>query len=211
MAAARLCLAAVVLGGAATACGGGREAPAVSRYSVDGFSFAYPSSWHLRTDHNYFFSQMELVAYVSPHRLRAPCVVTRKRHPVLGIGTTTTCNERRTLRKLPPGGIFVSSYAFSGPCIIPIRDGRAQRPGSCTRRALLARLPGRRRLLAGRPAKVDVQRPGACTDTGADETIIASIPSGVSSYYTLEACLRAPGLEARRREFEAILASARLR
>jgi hypothetical protein len=56
---------------------------------------------------------------------------------------------------------------------------------------------------------VKVTRPGSCSSLGGDVTILARIVTAKRSMFSIDACLRAPGVAANERAFRAMLASAR--
>jgi hypothetical protein len=123
------------------------------------------------------------VTYLSSQRMHDPCVRT---------GTSISC--ARQLGALRAGAVLVSWT-------------RAGFPG-----LTLANAPGRRTTFAGRPSKLDIARPGACADIGAEETVTARISAEApENYVEMQACLRGPSLAARERQVLALLGSLRFR
>jgi len=163
-----------------------RPTPAFAHFSSnDGaLSLDYPGAWQLRlpdqVNHGSFSSP---IVFLATQPLQAQCIVRKTKD-----SESITCG--RPLYRLDPGSIFVSLSA----------DGS---PGWT-----LAEASGKREKIAGRPARVSIERPGACASLGAQETISVEIDRRVpSNWYSLQACLRGPGLAARERQVRALLSS----
>jgi hypothetical protein len=146
-------------------------------------AFTYPTSW---TPHKYevVASSSRAIVYLSNQPLHEPC--TRHRS---ASSLTITCAA--PVDHLAPGGVLAMwssngfpSWQFSNAKGAPLQ-------------------------IAGRPAKLGVDRPGSCAEIGADETITAVIPRHALSdnWYQLWACLRGPALDQHDREVRQLLAS----
>ena len=152
-------------------------------FRVKGFSFRYPTAWHASPPAwRWSASFSQLVTYLSVGTLHDPCAHTE---------TTTTCSTPIAI--LAPGDVLVTWTRGSLPSWS------------------LARQPGRAQTLAGRPARVQITRPGACRALGATETVTARIAVGPrGSSLQMQACLRGANAALNERRTLAMLASLRL-
>jgi hypothetical protein len=152
-------------------------------FRAEGISFRYPTAWHVSPPAwRWSASFSRLVTYLSVGKLHDPCAHTE---------TTTTCST--PIAVLAPGNVLVTWTRGSLP----------------TWR--LARQPGRATTLAGRPARVQIARPGACGALGASETVTAQIAVGPrGDSLQMQACLRGANAALNERRALAMLASLRL-
>ena len=130
-------------------------------------SFDHPAAWReSRYVESGSFS--DLIVYLSDARLHAPCTTTRTNG-----GELTRCDW--PLRKLAPGEVLVSwsniGFPHEGP-----------------------EIPHPNATINGRPARIEVASPGACSAVGGDETITADIARPRGNHYEMVACLRGPNL-----------------
>jgi hypothetical protein len=175
---------------ALSAAGGGTSAPTRLGHFSDKnlkLSFDYPGIWHLRrADQAWRTSSFgSPIVYLSTQPLHSQC---------FSNGTATTCD--RPLDRLARGGVLVTVSERAFP----------------TWTLAIAR--GKRVKIAGRPAKLATDWPGAChRSVGASETITASITrpdAPADNWVEVQVCLRRPGLAKGERETRAILSSLRL-
>jgi hypothetical protein len=154
------------------------------RFDGGGLSFEYPSEWE-RATWPVRSSFEILVTYLSTEPLHDPC----QRTPA-----SITCGE--PLRRLRRGGVLVEWSRVGFP--------------ETDRRRLRA-MPGSWITVAGRRAKLAVDRLPVCRGIGADRSLFALIPlASRGNYYALRACVRGPGLIRSEREVRRVLASTRL-
>jgi hypothetical protein len=132
-------------------------------FRTEGISFRYPTAWHVSPPAwRWSASFSQLVTYLSIGTLHDPCAHTE---------TTTTCSTPIAI--LAPGDVLVTWTRGSLPSWS------------------LAHQPGRAWTLGGRPARVQIARPGACRALGATETVTAQIAVGPrGSSLQMQACLR---------------------
>jgi hypothetical protein len=150
----------------------------VDSFRNDFLVFRYPSAWN-----SYEFPQpgslhFHPMVYVSTQPGRNPC---RQR------ANQTVCGW--PIDRLRPNGVLIVWENRGGP-----GWSLASVPGSAVR-------------VGGRSAKSAITRPGVCSAIGADETVQVAIARAPSNWTAFTACLRGPGLSARRREIDALLAS----
>jgi hypothetical protein len=146
-----------------------------------GIAFSYPAKW--RAAHWPEHSSFtDSIVYLGNVPLHNPCRKT---------GQGRVCGA--PVDALPHAGVFVSVSSFGFPDTT--LDGVA----------------GKRETIAGRRAKVSVNRPGRCGVTGRDETIEAVISRRVTdNFFLVTACLREPGVAHGEREVRALLDSLRI-
>jgi hypothetical protein len=161
------------------------SAAALATYLNGPLSFSYPSNWRPQPYMN-ISNFTDVITYLSTDRLNDPC--TRTTAPG---GVTTTCGW--PLRQLSPGGVLV--IWSQGNAI----DWQIDRE------------PGQARTIAGRPAKLAVNKPGACRQVGGEETVTATMATGGSSYYELVACLRTPNQTLGEQQVRALIDSTQIK
>jgi hypothetical protein len=152
-------------------------------FRAKGIAFRYPTAWRVSPlAWRWSASFSQLVTYLSVGKLHDPCAHTE---------TTTTCSTPIAI--LAPGNVLVTWTRGSLPSWS------------------LARQPGRAATLAGRPARVQIARPGACLALGASETVTAQIAVGPNgSSLQMQACLRGTSAALNEKRALAMLASLRL-
>ena len=154
------------------------------RFDDRELSFEYPSEWE-RATWPVRSSFEILVTYLTTEPLHDPCQRT---------AASITCGE--PLRRLRDGGVLVewSRVGF------PESD-----------RHRLTAMPGSWITVAGRRAKLVVDRLPVCRGIAADRSLFALVPlSSRGNYYAFRACLRGPGLVRSEREVRRLLASTRI-
>jgi hypothetical protein len=153
-------------------------------YSSAGVAFHYPAAWQVSPKAWRWTSTFSsLVTYLSTQPMRDPCTTT---------STETTC--------APPLGALV-------PGAILVTWTRESTPGWT-----LAKQAGHRTTLAGRPAKIEVSRPGSCHYLGASETVTAQIAlAAKSSSIRMQACLKGSTAAAMETRVRTMLATLRLK
>jgi hypothetical protein len=155
---------------------------ATRTFSADGISFRHPASWRESPKAwRWAGSFSRLVTYLSTGTLHNPCART---------ATSLSCSS--PLAVLAPRGVLISWTRNGMP------------------RWTLAKQPGRRTTLAGRPAKLRVERPGACRYLAATETITAQIATGPDTWLEMQACLRGAAAAAGEQRVLAMLATLRV-
>ena len=132
-----------------------------------GLSFDHPAAWResMYQDSGSFY---DLIVYVSNQRLHAPCATTHT-----GKGILTTCGE--PISRLTAGGVLVSWGNVGFPHVGP-------------------EIPHPNARIDGRPATIEIQRPGDCGRIGGDETITADIARPHGNHFEMVACLRSPNV-----------------
>jgi hypothetical protein len=181
----RIAVALVALAGSSEpALAAGAAVSPTRAYSAGGVSFRYPTAWKASPAAWHWQSSFSsLVTYLSTQPMHDPCTRT---------STETTCAP--PLGALLPGAILVSWTRGGLP------------------NWSLAKQPGRSTTLAGRRAKVQIARPGACRYLGASETITAQVAlSPRHSSLEMQACLRGSSTAPNEKRVLAMLASLRLR
>jgi hypothetical protein len=180
---------------ALSAAGGGTSAPTRLGHFSDKnlkLSFDYPGSWHLRrADPAWTTSSFGYpIVYASTQPLHGQC-----KPRTASYMTSITCG--RPLDRLDRGGILVTVSLEASPIWT------------------LAKARGKRVKIAGRPAKLATDWPGAChRSVNAGETITTSIQIlNVTSnnWIDVQVCLRRPGLVTGERQVRSILSSLELR
>ena len=153
-----------------------------SSFRAYGLTFTHPVAW--REQPFVATGTFEsLITYLSPLSLADPCTTV-----VAGGGETTTCHE--PVNRLPPGSVLVTWTNYGAPH--PSGTPEITAPNTT---------------ISGRPARVERQAPGDCSDIGADVTITADIARPTSSHLTMRACLRGPGVDAMAAQVRAMLDS----
>jgi hypothetical protein len=153
------------------------------RFSGDGVSFAYPSSW--RAHHYQVSSSFSTeIVYLSPQRMHPPCVT---RHG--SRNTTITC--RQPIARLGPGSLLAFWSIES-------------MPGWSFKGAT-----GQRLRIGGRSARLRITH-DSC-GIGAQQTMDAVIPvtPGPENWYEFIACIRGPRVSLRRHQLRDLLGSVR--
>jgi hypothetical protein len=154
------------------------------RFDDGELSFEYPFEWE-RATWPVGSSFELLVTYLSTEPLRDPCRRT---------AASVMCGE--PLRHLRRGGVLVEWSRVGFPDMDRHR---------------LRAMPGSWTTVAGRRAKLTVDRLPVCRGIGADRSLFALIPLSIrGNYYALRACLRRPGLVRSEREVRRLLASTRI-
>jgi len=166
-----------------TAAGSG--AAALATYQNGPLSFSYPANWRPQPFMN-ISNFTAVITYLSTDRLNDPC----SRTTAPG-GVTTTCGW--PLKQLSPGGVLVT---WSQATAIAWQIDRE---------------PGQPINIAGRPGKLAVNKPGGCRQVGGEETMIATIATGGSSYYQLVACLRSPNQTVGEQQVRALIDSTQIK
>lgn len=154
----------------------------LARFTGQGLSFRYPGTWQARS-WNDVSSFSALITYLSPSQLHSPC--TRS-----STATSISMSCGYPVRQLPAGGLLVTWTA----------NGFPGKSGITTSNSVIG----------GRPAMVTTSAPGSCAGIGGDETITATIPRAADNWYTMTACLRAPGLRQDELAVRAMLRSVRI-
>lgn len=166
--------AAVLMAAGASACaspGPGSSASSLAtgetaHFTGNGLSFEYPAAWRSQWwEDTSSFSH--LITYLSPSTLHNPC------------SQSTTATSRSVscgfpIQELPAGGVLVTwtVNGFFGA-------GRIKANATVDDHA----------------AVVTKNRPGSCAPIGGDETITVEIRrAAADNWYTMTACIRAPGL-----------------
>jgi hypothetical protein len=151
------------------------------RFDNGQLSFEYPSEWK-RATWPVQSSFEKLVTYLSTEPLSHPCQ---------GTSDAVSCGE--PLRRLRAGGVLVEWSRVGFPE---------------TDRQRLNAMPGVWMSVAGRRAKLAVDRLPVCRGISADRSIFALVPlSSRGNYYAMRACLRAPGLNRAEQDVRRLLAS----
>jgi hypothetical protein len=160
-------------------------APATASFSVMGLTFRYPVSWQRsRTWSSDLPGSSALFVYLSStSRLRAPCVASTSPGR-----TAQTCEY--PVRVLPPAGVLVrwSANGFSA-----------------------WRMPKPNTTIAGRKAAEIRTSGGWCAPMRATETITVIISRATpGTWYQMDACLHAPGLQRQEAQISSMLRSVRI-
>ncbi len=174
---------AALAGSAEPALAAGAPPGPTAPLSLNGISFRYPTAWRRSPSSWRWRSTFAtVVTYLSTQPMQDPCART---------GSTTACATPLTVLK--PGGVLVT-WTRSGM------------PGW-----RLARQPGRPTTLAGRPSRILIARPGACSYLHAGETVTAQIAVGAKgNSVQMQACLRGPSLPVNERRVLAMLQTVRV-
>jgi hypothetical protein len=158
----------------------------LTHYQDNRLVFTHPVSWTPKKyDVTSTFSVS--IVYLSNQPLKDPC--TRSR--ISNGNVQISCG--RPLEQLAPGGVLSewSSHAY------PLWT--------------LNQVKGEQQVIAGRSAKITIDRPGDCASISADEAITAYIPQATPGHwYQFQACLRGPGTELAEKRVRALLASTRI-
>jgi hypothetical protein len=153
------------------------------RFSGDGVSFAYPSSWRAR--HYQVTSSFSTeIVYLTPQRMHPPCVT---RHATRN--TTITC--RQPITRLGPGSLLAFWSIDSMP-------GRSFKDAA-----------GQRLRIGGHSARLRITH-DSC-EIGAQQSMDAVIPVTTSpeNWYEFIACIRGPRISLREHQLRDLLSSVR--
>jgi hypothetical protein len=169
---------------AVLACGSGSH---LGRYHDRALSFSYPATWQARHFSIFVLRTVNhYIVFLSTSPMHDPCVRARSDGRL-----SYTCQE--PVRSLPSGGVLVSWLA-------------QDLPG-----AKLSRMGGKRTLIAGRPAHIQVARPGGCRRIDAQETFTATIAgTAPEALLTMTACLCGPDIASTERQVRTMLRSTAL-
>jgi hypothetical protein len=151
-------------------------------FNEDGLTFAYPTAWR-EFHYSVTSSFSSQIAYLATVDVQEPCTTTAD-----ASFTTTQCANRY---QLTPGTLVVGILGGGSPGF----DMTAGRPAGST--ALT---------VGGLPAYLETVSPPAA-DLDLRWTI--SRPGMVDNFYTIDAQMRGPGIEAMRAQLEALIASVR--
>jgi hypothetical protein len=161
----------------------GAKSSPTRAFSAGGVSFRYPAAWKTSpAAWRWKLTFSSLVTYLATQPMHDPCSTS---------GNSTTCAP--PFGALVPGGILVT-WTHLGT------------PGWS-----LAKQPGKATTLAGRHARVQIARPGACRYLGASETVTAQVALASSNSVQMQACLRGSTAKANEARVLAMLASLRIR
>jgi hypothetical protein len=155
----------------------------LARFTRYGLSFRYPATWRARS-WNDASSFSALITYLSTSQLRNPCT-----RSTTATSISVSCGE--PIRRLPAGGLLVTWTA----------NGFPGGPGITKTNSLIG----------GRPAVVMAGVLEPCAGIGGDEAITVKILRAVAdNWYTMTACLRAPGVRQDELAVRAMLKSVRI-
>jgi hypothetical protein len=139
--------------------------PKLTHYRQNPLSFTYPASWNVE-HYSERSSFSDLIVELSSQPMHDPCAATSS-------GSGQVC--RLPVTELRQGSVLVE-WAGNGF------------PGWTLEKA-----PGVAQSIGGRPARVEISRPGTCQSIGAQETINAFIAMATpDNYYSFTACIRGP-------------------
>jgi len=142
-----------------------------------GITFTYPGAW--RSAHYDVVSSFTTnITYLSTQPMHAPCVD----HPADGGGARSDC--RWPIADVDTGGLLVTWQIL----VFPGKD--------------LGQASGRPVTIGQTVGKLDERGPGSCGPLTVDASLTLTVPrpKAATNYYWVQACLRGPDLDLKRKE-----------